>query len=265
MNTREFIDKVLFLRDSIFKRAHFTDSEIAQLEVGVAQNMQEQDFKKQELNLMIKKTMIELELTIARERINNLKAGAEAISAIIQAESIKRSVVDNAAINKANAYIGYFNVAMNAIANNSASLNTGSTLGNISELVVDIISKINIESLPNYYDTMLGEYGELAKIESLGLGSKQVGIYTPKNTITINERITIRGISVYGENASYFTINDEVQTTNDNKALFFQRDTSGLYKVSFYAKNNQDEYVSESVYIEVRDEGSDQLPALKAF
>ncbi|TLD79834.1 hypothetical protein LS68_009180 [Helicobacter sp. MIT 05-5293] len=252
MNSKDFVEKINFIKKGLFSQ--FANDELAVQSAQASLNMQELDFKKQELNLAIKKTLIELELTISRERINNLKAGADAISSIIQAESIKRSVIDNAAINKANAYIGFFNVAMNAIANNSASLNDGSALANISEVVLKEIAQIDTKPLSQNYDTMLKEYGELAKIQSLGLGSKQIGIYAPKNIITTSERMIILGMSVYGENESYFLIDDEQITTQDNKALHFHKKNAGIYKVTFKAKNNDNEFVSESIYIEVREE-----------
>lgn len=252
MNSKEFNHKLAFIKKALF--SYFNNNEIAPQVAQTSLNLQELDFKKQELNLAIKRALIELELTISKERINNLKAGADAISSIIQAESIKRSVIDNAAINKANAYIGYFNVAMNAIANNSASLNKNSALGNISELVVNIISQINTQPLDSKYNDMLREYGELAKIHSLGLGSKQIGIYTPKSIITTDERIIIRGFSVYGDTQTKFYINDEIATSEDSKSLYFQQEEPGLYKVTFEAQNNSHELVSESIIIEVREE-----------
>ncbi len=224
--------------------------------------LKEVQFKEAELSLMQKKTLLELEMVIAQNRIANLKAYADALSAIIQAESIKRSVVDNAAINKANAYIGYFNVAMNAIANNSASLNNGSALGNISKVVLDIIRDIDSSALPSQYNTMLQNFSLLARDEALGLGTKPVGIYTSKLSLNTFERTLIFGFSIYSNASCEFYINGkhaqevlkEAQSAQlkDAKVLLFYAKEPGIYTISFKAKEGS-KTLSESIEIEVRD------------
>ncbi|WP_066389514.1 hypothetical protein [Helicobacter himalayensis] len=225
-------------------------------------HLKEMQFKETELSLMQKKTLLELEMVIAQNRIANLKAYADALSGIIQAESIKRSVVDNAAINKANAYVGYFNVAMNAIANNSASLNEGSALSSISKVVLNIIREIDSSALPSQYNTMLQNFSLLARDEALGLGTKPIGIYTPKLSLNTYERTLICGFSIYSNASHEFYVNSkpaqeflkEAQSTQlkDAKVLLFYAKEPGTYCVSFKVKEGS-KTLSESVEIEVRD------------
>lgn len=223
--------------------------------------LKEMQLKETEASLAHKKALLELEMIIAQNRIANLKAYADALSAIIQAESIKRSVVDNAAINKANAYIGYFNVAMNAIANNSASLNEGGALANISQVVLEIIKEIDNTALPHQYASMLEDFSLLAKDEALGLGTKPVGLWTPKLSLHIGERTLIWGFSIYS-NAQYeFYINGEKaqeyfkelevkKHKSDIKLLQFYALKAGSYHISFEVKQG-DKSFSESLELEV--------------
>ena len=68
------------------------------------------DFKERELGIMEEKTRLELEITSLNAKANIRQNQAENIKSLVQAESISRSVGDNAAINQANAYVGFLNV-----------------------------------------------------------------------------------------------------------------------------------------------------------
>ena len=216
MNSVEFEVRLNKIFESLFqsgflqnvKSWNFSSAELAQIQVQLCQvatqtalNLQELDYKKQQVAMEQEKMRQELEMAISREKIQNIKLACEAIASAVQAESIKRSVVDNAAINKTNAYVSYFNVAMNAVANNAASLNSGSMLKNISDLVVRMIDKINDEPLSSNFDELLNSLVDKAlNIKDLGLGNKQVKILAPKTILAPNEPITLLGLSVFTDN-----------------------------------------------------------------
>ncbi len=134
MNSVEFEVRLNKIFESLFQSGflqnvkgwNFSSAELAQIQVQLCQvatqtalNLQELDYKKQQIAMEQEKMRQELEMAISREKIQNIKLACEAIASAVQAESIKRSVVDNATINKTNAYVSYFNVAMNAVANNA--------------------------------------------------------------------------------------------------------------------------------------------------
>lgn len=281
MNINEFSTNLSIILKTMAKSdllknihsANFALSELAQLQLGLINQaveatfmLRETQIKEQEASLTIKKTLSELEILTARERLNNLKAYADGISSIIQAESIKRSVVDNASINKANAYIGYFNVAMNAIANNSASLNEGSTLANVSQVVLEIINQIDNSTLPEGYAHLLKDFVDLSQKESMGIGARQVSIWSAKNSIAINESILICGLSIYSNAECEFSINNKsVQEyieslelpsiehmLKDSKTLLFYATQEGVYHICFKVKDKDQEYISESLDIFVQ-------------
>lgn len=264
MNSVEFEVRLNKIFESLFQSGflqnvkgwNFSSAELAQIQVQLCQvatqtalNLQELDYKKQQIAMEQEKMRQELEMAISREKIQNIKLACEAIASAVQAESIKRSVVDNAAINKTNAYVSYFNVAMNAVANNAASLNSGSMLKNISDLVVTMIDKINDEPLSSNFDELLNSLVDKAlNIKDLGLGNKQVSILAPKTILAPNEPITLLGISVFTDNRSEFVYREQII---DSKFFVFQSDELGSHEVIFRVRDNSNEWIEDKIFIKV--------------
>lgn len=264
MNSVEFDIRLSKIFETLFKSGflqnvkswNFSAAELAQIQVQLCQvatqtalNLQELDYKKQQVAMEQEKMRQELEMAISREKIQNFKLACEAITATIQAESIKRSVVDNAAINKTNAYVSYFNVAMNAIANNAASLNSGSMLKNISDLVVRMIDKINDEPLSSNFDDLLHSLtDEALNIKDFGLGNKQVSILAPKTILAPNEPITLLGISIFTDNRSEFVYRDHII---DSKFFVFQSDEIGSHEIIFRVLDNNDNWIEDKIFIQI--------------
>lgn len=264
MNSVEFEVRLNKIFESLFQSGflqnvkgwNFSSAELAQIQVQLCQvatqtalNLQELDYKKQQIAMEQEKMRQELEMAISREKIQNIKLACEAIASAVQAESIKRSVVDNAAINKTNAYVSYFNVAMNAVANNAASLNSGSMLKNISDLVVTMIDKINDEPLSSNFDELLNSLVDKAlNIKDLGLGNKQVSILAPKTILAPNEPITLLGISVFTDNRSEFVYREQII---DSKFFVFQSDELGSHEIIFRVRDNSDEWIEDKIFIKV--------------
>lgn len=264
MNSVEFEVRLNKIFESLFQSGflqnvkgwNFSSAELAQIQVQLCQvatqtalNLQELDYKKQQVAMEQEKMRQELEMAISREKIQNIKLACEAIASAVQAESIKRSVVDNAAINKTNAYVSYFNVAMNAVANNAASLNSGSMLKNISDLVVRMIDKINDEPLSSNFDELLNSLVDKAlNIKDLGLGNKQVQILAPKTILAPNEPITLLGLSVFTDNRSEFVYKEQII---DSKLFVFQSDELGSHEVIFRVRDNSNEWIEDKIFIKV--------------
>lgn len=264
MNSVEFEVRLNKIFESLFQSGflqnvkgwNFSSAELAQIQVQLCQvatqtalNLQELDYKKQQIAMEQEKMRQELEMAISREKIQNIKLACEAIASAVQAESIKRSVVDNAAINKTNAYVSYFNVAMNAVANNAASLNSGSLLKNISDLVVTMIDKINDEPLSSNFDELLNSLVDKAlNIKDLGLGNKQVSILAPKTILAPNEPITLLGISVFTDNRSEFVYREQII---DSKFFVFQSDELGSHEIIFRVRDNSNEWIEDKIFIKV--------------
>lgn len=243
-----------FLKDN--KKPIFSPAELAQMQVQLAQvavnatlAMNEADMRKEQLGVEIKKVQTELELAIARSKLENVKIMADSIASAVQAESIKRSVTDNAAINKTNAFVSYFNVAMNAIANNSASLDEGGALSNISEVVLNSINEINTTPLGTAFDDLLTMLTNNAKkLENIGDGTKKVTILAPKTIIARGEPLTLMGLSIFGDNESEWCDGEVVE-----KSRFYTlvSEEAGKREIIFRVKDNKGEWVEDRIHIAI--------------
>ncbi|TLD94918.1 hypothetical protein LS71_008845 [Helicobacter jaachi] len=264
MNDREFLKRLQSIEDALFssgflrqvREYNFSASDLAQIQVQLAQvatqtalSLQELDYKKQQIALEQEKTRQELEMSISRQRMENTKLNSEAIAAAIQAESIKRSVVDNASINKSNALVQYFNVAMNAIANNSANLNAGSTLEHISTKVLGEIEKINTTPLNTDFDEALQDLlDKTLKLKGDIFGNKQVAIIAPKTSLSVGEAVTLLGVSIFGDNECEFINGAEVVKS---KFLVFRSEKDGDFPIIFQAKNAKGEWIADNITLKV--------------
>lgn len=268
MNSQEFYSRLSYIQESLFahgflknvKEHNFAASDLAQIQIQLAQvasqtalGLQELDLKKQQVGVEVERTRQELEMAIVQSRLANLKATADAITSCVQAESIKRSVVDNAAINKANAFIQHYNVSMNAIANNSTNLNEGGTLKKISDLVISIIEKINDEPLKVGFDEVIDEMlNKALELKNLGTGKSQVSIIAPKTTLAPDEPLTLFGVSAFGDNACEFVLGaGESQVIEPSKFYIFRSKELGKHKVIFRAKNDKDKWVKSQITLSV--------------
>ena len=264
MNNAEFDARLNMLCETLFssgflheaKKVNFTTSELAQIQISLAQvavnavlSMEKSDLEKQSLGIQQSKMQTEMELTIAKAKIENLKLLGDAICSAIQAESIKRSVTDNAMINKTNAYVSFFNVAMNAIANNSASLESGSTLSNISTLVTNCIEAINTAELGTNFDDLLSMLTTNAKaLDGLVDGTRKVQIIAPKTTIMRNEPLTLIGVSLFGNNECEF-IDGEI--TEQSRYYTFSEPSECKKEIIFRVKDNDGNWLEDKIYIKV--------------
>ena len=127
---------------------------------GEQQNQLSMEYalKLTELEANTKLTQAELEANIKLTQAEVLKleaniklTQAEALKSIVQSESMIKSVRDNALISKANCYVGFLNVVLNA--QNTSANDKGNTHQNN---VVSTISKIGtnaqgeLDELENY-------------------------------------------------------------------------------------------------------------------
>ncbi len=211
--------------------------QILQVAMSGAMNLEELEFKDRQIALEEEKTRQELELSILQAKAQIKQLQSEALKALIQAQSMLRSVTDNAAISKSNAYVGFLNTAANAT--NASALNAHST---------NVINTINlIDTKPfEQYEDILGNIKETLKdLTNAGEGSAEVFIYTPKMEIELDEVIKIKGFSVYGNNETKFIVQGEERA--NTRTILFQPKDYGEAKITFAAKNNQGEWVSDTI------------------
>lgn len=244
MNTTRFHLNFLELV-KILKTTSFPQSQLAELAMNAALKLEELELQDRQISLQEEKTRQEIELQIIQAKNLNKQAIAEALKSIIQAESMARSVQDNALINKSNAHVGFLNVVGNA--------NDTSAIKAHADKVMQTINLINGNPLNEEYDTLLDNLrDELLEALKKGDGCKDVLVYAHRTEILENERIKILGFSSYGNNETRFFINEEQVQTPHAKSLLFTQAHAGLYSVRFEAKNDAGEWIADTITIEVR-------------
>ena len=230
----------------LLNQANFPKSELANLAMQAALKLEELELQERQIALAEEKTRQELELAIINAKNVNQHTLAETLKSVIQADSMARSVKDNAAINKANAHIGFINVVGNAQERGAIS--------NHSNKVVSTIDLIDTSDLNPKYKQLLDTIrDDIENALNKGDGCKEVAVFIPRLEVLVNERIRVLGFSSYGNNATKFSINGQETQGDDKKTLLFTASKVGKYTITFSAQNDAGQWVSDSAIIEVRD------------
>lgn len=203
-------------------------------------NKKQLDFKERELGIMEEKARVELEITSLNAKAQIRQNQAENIKSLVQAESISRSVGDNAAINQANAYVGFLNVMANA-----AEL---ATAEKHAQNVISVLNKINTEDITAYEPIFEKLRGEAQEIINVGEGAKEVWVHTAKSVCEVGEQVKVMGFSVFGNNEAKFVINGEEIS---GKTILFSAEEKGVYEIVFKAKDDEGQWQSDSLQIAV--------------
>ena len=198
------------------------------------------DIKERELGVMEEKTRLELEIASLNAKANIRQNQAENIKSLVQAESISRSVGDNAAINQANAYLGFLNVMGNA-----AEL---ATAEKHAQNVIAVLNKINTNDITAYEPIFDKLRREAEEIVNAGEGAKEVWIYAAKSVCEVGEKVKVMGFSVFGDNPVRFIVGGrEVES----KTILFSAESVGVFEIVFEAQNQSGEWVKDKTQIAV--------------
>lgn len=200
------------------------------------------DFKERELGIMEEKTRLELEITSLNAKANIRQNQAENIKSLVQAESISRSVGDNAAINQANAYVGFLNVMSNA-----AEL---ATAEKHAQNVIAVLNKINTEDITAYQPIFDKLRKEAEGIVNAGEGAKEVWVYATKSVCEVGDKVKVMGFSVFGDNPTKFIVNNKQV---EGKTILFSAESAGIYEIVFEAQNQSRQWESDKTQIAVID------------
>ncbi|MDA3968050.1 hypothetical protein PF022_08815, partial [Helicobacter sp. WB40] len=92
------------------------------------------------------KTRQEIELAVLNAKAQARLSQSEAVKSLVQAHSMVESIPQNAAINRANAYVGFLNVVGNA-SNETA-------ITEHSKNVIQVINQIVSKEIPNYKEIL---------------------------------------------------------------------------------------------------------------
>ncbi|WP_104722178.1 hypothetical protein [Helicobacter mesocricetorum] len=203
--------------------------------------LKEIELKERDLALNEEKIRQELEIASSASKVNNSINLAECVKGIIQAESMLKSVNDNALINKANCYVGLLNVVGNA--------EQTAAIANHIPKVLSAIDAISVKDLRPYETLALSLKDEMSQQIADNNEVKQVSIYCPKLTLLPKERVRILGISTFSNNEVKFVVgNTEIMA----RTYDFYSDIEGSFEVKFAAKNHFNVWIEDKIIIEVR-------------
>lgn len=260
--------------ERLFGKLHrndFTNSEFIQLQTQIAQiamqgaiQLQELEMKRNQIGIENEKTRQELELATISSHLQNLKLASEAILVCAQAESVKRSTVDNARIQKANAFINHFNVSGSIVAANATNL-SGGVLRDMSDVSLKEINAIDTSNMDSKYTQALDNILDKAlTFKEIAASKERVSIIAPKTTLRVGENITLMGISAFGDNEAYFiihTLTPTEQTPQETAEQEAQIERSKIYtytatqagsqKITFKAQDNASKWIETSITLTI--------------
>lgn len=224
------------------KTFSFTDDKLFLVSSELALKLIEADLKEKEALLAREKLKKEMEGLILQNKAQRKQLEIETLKSLVQAESMVRSVGDNAVINRANALVGFLNVVGNA--------SESAAIANHSQNVINEIKKINDTALTKDYNSLLTTIRKslFNEFDKQGM-MKECFMIVPRTELKINETLEITALSVYPKNESLFVFKDK--TFKNIQSLLFSSDESGEFEIIYKVKNNLGEWLEDRVLIKV--------------
>lgn len=190
--------------------------------VNASISLEEITIKNNDSKLQAEKLRAELEMGLSNFLNEAKYKQGEALKSLVQSKAMARSVGDNAAINRANGYVGFLNVVGNA--SESAAVDKHSAN------VINTIEQIDISDLTEF-DPAIAKL--LSEVQGLMQNKiKPLYIFAPKLELTLNESVEIMGFTIYTK--TRFCVDNKVMIT-DAKNYLFKSDKAGEFVVSFEA------------------------------
>lgn len=236
-------------------------AEIFKQAIMGAVNLEELELKAKSESLAYEKARMEINFNILNAKAQIKTAQAEAVKSLVQAKAMVRSVVDNAAIQRSNQYIGLSNVIGNATEQKALTAPdmSGGATGGIAALAIENIEKIDITAIADF-DDMLKKL-----IDDDKFITKDVIIFAPKQVVAKGEIIALEGISSFAKNEFKFLLNGELVAENTRNFLFEAKEL-GDFAITFLAKNDDDDFISDTLTLKVIENDTlKQLPPIKKF
>lgn len=232
--------------------------------ISLREGLQTQNFSTKELNSLCMQGAIEYEKlhlqevqnTMAEEQIRakleieylNAKFSLEATKAqtlntLIQCQSMIKSLKDNAAINRANAYVSFLQVVGNATNSGGISAHSANVIKTINEISLDS----DTGELEKFLDKITDQ---LNQIEALSGFDKSVKIYSPSLETLPNHPLRLYAFSALRGAENYFLVDNEKIS---GCSMLFKKAEVGTYRVEFISKSDK-QTQTDSLEILVSDE-----------
>ena len=203
-------------------------------------------FKEKESALNCEKLEKELEILTLKTKMEIRHIELETLKSLVQAESMVRSVGDNAVINRANAYVGFLNVVGNASEGAAIASHTANVVAEIKKISDTNLINTYTNILNNIRNNLLGSFDKSGHI-------KECSIIAPRTEIKVNEPLEILGFSIYNQNEHMFLIDDE-EVLKDSQILLFSSEEEGEKEIVFKVKNDLGTWLMDKIIITITKE-----------
>lgn len=255
INTYKELEQELLKNDSAFmrftKEHSLRGAELAQMyqamqrisieaAISIERGREELNLKNREVALLEEKTRQELELSSLNANAQLKTQQAETLKSLIQGEAMQRSIGDNAAINKSNAYVGFLNVAGNAEERAAITEHSRNVIATINEINSRATTTFN-PLLDKLRAELIGDVGENL--------NKEVFLHLPKVVLNKGESIKIMGMTSL-EGAVKLVVGKKEFL--DTKTIYYTGENAGEVKVSFSVQNGG-KWISDSAILKVEE------------
>ncbi|WP_121022125.1 hypothetical protein [Helicobacter vulpis] len=235
MNVNRFVRAFLALREAL-QTQNFSTKELHQLCLQGAIECEKLYLEETRLGLeeargslegLQVKAKLELERATTRAQLEGAKAGM--LNTLIQCHSMLKSLKDNAAINRANAYVSFLNVVGNAT--------NGSGIAQHADNVIRTINKIGLDQsnagLDGYLNQISQALGQLGNLESHG---DYIEVFASSLETTPDYPVKIWGYSTLKDAKESFALDGRFFCAGNT--MFFKEHVPKSYAVSFVSQNH---------------------------
>ncbi|WP_104753136.1 hypothetical protein [Helicobacter salomonis] len=200
------------------------------------------------LEAMQLKAKLELERLNAQHQLEATKA--QMLNSLIQSQSMLKSLKDNAAINRANAYVSFLQVVGNA--------SNASGIAQHADNVVKTINRIGLDQGPSPLDGYLNQLAQsLGHLSSLEEEAPSIELYTQSLETLPDHPIKVWGYSTLKNARESFSIDGAFFC--EGNTMLFKASTPKRYTILFVSQNRATR-IEKSINILVSD---DKMPILK--
>ncbi|BCD50255.1 prophage II orf27 protein [Helicobacter suis HS5] len=193
------------------------------------------------------KARIEIEYLTAQYNLEATKANT--LNNLIQCASMLKSLKDNAAINRANAYVSFLQVVGNA--------NNGSAIGQHANNVINTINLIGMDSQTNTLEECLKNLTkELDNFNNLAGAGDTIQIFGQSLETLINHPVKVWGFSTLKNSTDSFRVDN--QPSIQGSTMLFSASEPKTYTITFSSANTT-QTISKSLQIVVKDQNLKHL------
>ncbi|WP_163498905.1 hypothetical protein [Helicobacter suis] len=194
------------------------------------------------------KARIEIDYLTAQYNLEATKANT--LNNLIQCASMIKSLKDNAAINRANAYVSFLQVVGNA--------NNGGAIGNHANNVINTINLIGVDTNTGLLEECLKNLTkELENFNNLVGAGETIQVFSQSLETLPNHPVKVWGFSTLKDSTDSFSI-DKKEIIQGSSMLFSASEPK-TYTITFNSTNATNK-LSKSLQITIK---ADNLKSLK--